>query len=161
MQVWRSLVDTLRLLPTVSNATRASSEEDILRDVAQAQAEKKTLDDAIEKISILMALRLKKAGGSSPRISSPTPTPVLVSTGTGSGTGTGRSSTPLTGKQKKEMFGDQLPLQPGRKVVFRVPNEGWILAVVDKCIERDKMRYAVRDADEASTWVLLLLTCAL
>ncbi|WWD18732.1 hypothetical protein CI109_103186 [Kwoniella shandongensis] len=47
-----------------------------------------------------------------------------LSAGTGGGGG-GRGSTPMsreaTGKQRREMYYDQLPLQPGRKVAFKLP----------------------------------------
>lgn len=70
-----------------------------------------------------------------------------------------------TGKARKEQYYDQLPLQPGRKVAFKVPNKGkdkaedetgeeaWILATIRKCINQDKMRYEVQDADDANTSV--------
>lgn len=68
----------------------------------------------------------------------------------------------MTGKQRKELYHDQLPLLPGRKVVFKEPSraarggdegdEGsddtWILAVVKKSINQDKNRYEIADADE-------------
>jgi SAGA-associated factor 29 len=80
----------------------------------------------------------------------------------------GRGSTPgsreMVGKQRKEAFMDQLPLQPGRKIAFRQPSDkargksapdedeevNWILATIQKCLGMDKMRYAVVDPDDGS-----------
>lgn len=58
-------------------------------------------------------------------------------------------------------FADQLPLQPGRRVAFKVPpgggegeaeEEGWILATIKKCLG-DRLKYEVLDADDEKTWV--------
>lgn len=81
--------------------------------------------------------------------------------------GAGRSSTPAgreTTKTRKDQFSDQLPLRPGRKVAFKVPKAGasttavetddseqeWILAIVKRCLNGDRMRYEVVDADDAT-----------
>ncbi|RSH90860.1 hypothetical protein EHS25_010036 [Saitozyma podzolica] len=86
----------------------------------------------------------------------PSPMPLLPRGGT-------PMSREATGKARKEQYYDQLPLQPGRKVAFKVPNKGkdkaedetgeeaWILATIRKCINQDKMRYEVQDADDANT----------
>lgn len=79
-------------------------------------------------------------------------------------TGSMRGGTPMsreaTGKIRKELYSDQLPLQPGRRVAFKVPlgkreeeanGETWILAMVRKCIQMDKMRYELHDADDATS----------
>ena len=54
--VWHGLVDTLRLLPTVPPAKPLTDEE---RDtqLVQSASEKATLDQALEKLSTLIALR--------------------------------------------------------------------------------------------------------
>ncbi len=188
-QVWHGLVDTLRLLPTVSP------------DPNHAGTEKVTLDDALEKISVLIALRrgepiapetipvltpglstpLTTGGGvkrkrrpsvsASPAPTAPLPTfsgialePIVTSVASP----LHRSGTPgsreVLGKQRKELYLDQLPLQPGRKVAFKVPttkvprtggdddgaDNDWILATIIKCSSQDKMRYEVQDADDAT-----------
>ncbi|EPQ54487.1 hypothetical protein GLOTRDRAFT_106180 [Gloeophyllum trabeum ATCC 11539] len=65
-------------------------------------------------------------------------------------------------KARREALAKQLPLQEGRKVAFHPPPHSgkpgetgggetdentWILAVVTKCINQDKNRYEVRDAE--------------
>jgi SAGA-associated factor 29 len=35
-------------------------------------------------------------------------------------------------------------------------DEEWILATIKKCIQGDKMRYEVQDADDVNMWVNLL-----
>jgi SAGA-associated factor 29 len=92
----------------------------------------------------------------------PSPMPLLPRGGT-------PMSREATGKARKEQYYDQLPLQPGRKVAFKVPNKGkdkaedetgeeaWILATIRKCINQDKMRNEVQDADDANTSVAAVL----
>jgi len=84
------------------------------------------------------------------------------------GSGSGRGGTPLGGlgfsKIKKERdgkdgkegaggFADQLPLLPGRKVVFRTPESSaangdvWILCTVKRHLG-DKIRYELYDVDD-------------
>ncbi|KZT12024.1 uncharacterized protein LAESUDRAFT_719985 [Laetiporus sulphureus 93-53] len=64
-------------------------------------------------------------------------------------------------RARREALAPQLPLQEGRKVAFHPPqnankpadgsaggkDEEWILAVVTKCINQDKNRYEVQDAE--------------
>ncbi|KAG2070358.1 hypothetical protein BDR04DRAFT_601527 [Suillus decipiens] len=63
-------------------------------------------------------------------------------------------------KARREALANQLPLQEGRKVAFRPPagkgadgraadtdENTWILAVITKCINQDKNRYEVQDAE--------------
>jgi len=60
-------------------------------------------------------------------------------------------------KARREALGTQLPLKEGRKVAFHPPTVSgtngptdestWILAVVTKCINQDKNRYEVQDAE--------------
>jgi len=194
-QVWHGLVDTLRLLPTVSPT-------DDRRDTTQTQGEKLTLDDAIDKLSVLIALRRGDTIGPealsilTPGLSTPvsmgagikrkrrpsmtaSPGPVgpqapntggsIESALTSVASPLYRSGTPggreMVGKQGRDRYLDQLPLQPGRKVAFKVPvgksskdkdgdGEGaesdWILATILRCLSQDKMRYEVQDADDAT-----------
>lgn len=70
-----------------------------------------------------------------------------------------RSGTPtsrqLTGREKRDLISDQLPLQKGRRVLFKQPKdkkeegeeEVWIVGTIVTCIGGDKNRYTVRDAD--------------
>ena len=84
-----------------------------------------------------------------------------------------RSGTPSTAypqsagtKNRRDGISDQLPLQPGRKVAFKVPaqktgkavgpeEEDWILATIKRCIGGDRSRYEVQDADDSNQSVLL------
>jgi SAGA-associated factor 29 len=63
-------------------------------------------------------------------------------------------------KARREALAKQLPLQEGRKVAFHPPvgkaadgstaeadENTWILAVITKCINQDKNRYEVQDAE--------------
>jgi SAGA-associated factor 29 len=89
---------------------------------------------------------------------SPAPTPIEASPAIKKD----RSATPAAAPVKarnKEPFADQLPLQPGRRVAFKVPpsskaeggeDEEWILVTVRKCLG-DKVRYEVVDADDNKT----------
>jgi hypothetical protein len=75
-----------------------------------------------------------------------------------------RSATPAGPpvKVKKELYSDQLPLQAGRRVAFKVPpsdspesgaDEEWILVTVRRSLG-DKTRYEVVDADDNKTFVI-------
>jgi SAGA-associated factor 29 len=267
-QVWHGVIDTLRLLPTIPpSSTKPTTEDERQKDLRQTLNEKKHLDEALEKLNLLISLRnnndgqlssqgnppvsvastgatsvpiatVNGASGSAvpiPIVSISTPTPSLSSlpgggvkrkrknsisaspapmmppnsadsalTSIASPLPTsatlksatrditpGRGGTPgnreLTGKQKKELYHDQLPLQPGRRVAAKPPpkttatgagggvrtgssgdismsesgvgsggDEEWILATIKKCIQGDKMRYEVQDADDVNMWVNLL-----
>ena len=78
-----------------------------------------------------------------------------------------RSATPAGPpvKVKKELYSDQLPLQAGRRVAFKVPpgdssesgaDEEWILVTVRRSLG-DKTRYEVVDADDNKTLVTYYL----
>lgn len=209
-QVWHSVVDTLRLLPTVPSKSGDSTLH-----------ETQTIDDAIEKLDLLISLRkasdsrgLDRGAGSGsgtgPIINIASPGTPSSTTGGGGGTkrkrrlsisvspappglttstsfdsnitplpspnaptsshghGYGgrkdkdRSATPMTSSRdrdrdrdhgKKEPYADQLPLQVGRRVAFRMPwKEGeeqeWILAIIKRCVLGDRTRYEVVDADD-------------
>ncbi|WVF68778.1 hypothetical protein IAT40_003550 [Kwoniella sp. CBS 6097] len=229
--LWHSLVDTLRLLPSVPTNpstlkhSSTASDEDKARDLRIMQKEKRTLDEALEKLGVLIALRrgssvppegagsgagISGNGGPSYMVSTPgsgaggaggikRKRKLSIGLGSGSaspaphglhpgshlhggrdnalsptpGHGTTKAGTPMsreaTGKHKRDIYSDQLPLQPGRKVAFRVPkskaNDGdskhggvggdtggeeWILAVVASCIQQDRMRYTVTDIEDTS-----------
>ncbi|EIW68088.1 hypothetical protein TREMEDRAFT_33136 [Tremella mesenterica DSM 1558] len=170
-QIWHNVVDTLRLLPSVPPPTPPSGEE---------QA---TLSSALDKLSVLISMRKEVSStvGSTTntvgigsgnsnlkrkrRLSTHSPIPPISTESalTSLASPNVRGNTPLsreaTGKQRKEMYADQLPLQSGRRVAFRLPaakqreedgEEGWILAFVRKCIQMDKMRYEVHDADDVT-----------
>ena len=199
-QVWHGLVDTLRLLPSINPSVRSTTHAERAREVRQAQGQKKTLDDALDQLAVLIAIRRGERIPSEP-LGIPTPTvstPITSQGGTkrkrrptvsaspaptaAQAPHTGgsvesaltpiasplpRSGTPIgrevTGKQRREMYADQLPLQPGRKVAFKVPGakhgkekggedddaeSDWILATIQRCILQDKMRYEVEDDDD-------------
>lgn len=88
---------------------------------------------------------------------SPAPTPIEASPAIKKD----RSATPavVPAKVKKELYSDQLPLQAGRRVAFKVPpssnpeggaDEEWILVTVRRSLG-DKTRYEVVDADDNKT----------
>lgn len=214
-QVWHSVVDTLRLLPTVPSKMGEATLH-----------ETQTIDEAIEKLDLLISMRKgvdprvssNLSGNGSGGIQNPTfsvnvatpdtpsstpggsgvkrkrrpspsvsPAPPALNTGISfdsnlsslnsplplSGRGQkDRSATPIsrdhhqphhqnqdgksytsTSISKKEPYADQLPLQVGRRVAFRMPakdgeEQEWILATVKRCLLQDKTRYEVVDADD-------------
>jgi len=146
-----------------------------------AEEEVKALEDSIERVGVLIALRkapldqvpqekrLKR-----PRAPSPSAAPVSVlptslpNSRSVSITLPARSSVgpspavPFSRdpKARREALAKQLPLQEGRKVAFHPPpgkpaNGGatdndentWILALITRCINADKNRYEVQDAE--------------
>ncbi|KAK6907771.1 SAGA-associated factor 29 [Kwoniella mangroviensis CBS 10435] len=232
--LWHSLVDTLRLLPSVptnpsSLKSSSLSENERERNSRIIQSEKKHLDEALDKLNVLLALR--RGPGTSSSSSSSVPPEgipgVIISNVKGEpsypsiGTPTNgvkkkrklslsasaspapadhpspmpmpisKAGTPLsasmstsmsreaTGKQLREIYWDQLPLQPGRRVAFRLPKsksqdinsnnnekdsqvevavpgggggDDWILATIKRCIQMDKMRYEVQDVDDGNAY---------
>ncbi|WRT68051.1 uncharacterized protein IL334_005026 [Kwoniella shivajii] len=249
--LWHSLIDTLRLLPSLpanpsnlkSNSGLSDSERD--RELRSVQIEKRHLDEALDKLNVLLALRrgpnpnlghgtgassltpvpidipgvvISNPNGSisSPNINninspsngnngnvkrkrklsisaSASPIPDYPSPGIpigGSGGGVIKGSIGMssslssmsmsreaTGKQRREQYNDQLPLQPGRKVAFKLPKsskendnvpssthvpggggaggssgDDWILATIKRCIQQDKMRYEVQDVDDGNAY---------
>ncbi|ODN74033.1 hypothetical protein L202_07508 [Cryptococcus amylolentus CBS 6039] len=198
-QIWHSLVDTVRVLPTIPTD--------------HVDQEKQTVNAALEKLNVLMALRRGERSTPDPNPHPRLPTAILPSAavqgatpGSGGGakrkrkgsfsaspapmtldlTGTAmgmhpsplptasaagtKPSTPMsreaTGKHRRELYADQLPLQPGRKVAFKLPakstrdgedsqggaGDDWILATVKRCILQDRMRYEVQDVDDGNTY---------
>ena len=67
-------------------------------------------------------------------------------------------------KVRREALATQLPLQEGRKVAFHPPPSAgssveadentWILAVVTKCINQDKNRFA----GQIAQWIMPMVT---
>ncbi|KAF4577175.1 SAGA-associated factor 29 [Pleurotus pulmonarius] len=145
-----------------------------IQDTATREA--KAIEEAIERLSVLIALRqapetLPPEKRKRPRGTSPA---ALGSQATSLSNGRGPSITlpprnsvgpnqpiPFSRdpKARREALAAQLPLQEGRKVAFH-PSAGktggvaadadentWILAVVTKCINADKNRYEVQDAE--------------
>ncbi|KAF8630883.1 hypothetical protein AX17_005241 [Amanita inopinata Kibby_2008] len=142
-----------------------------------AEDEARAIDHTIEQVGILLALRrapehLPPEKRKRPRGPSPSTTPSLVAGQTGHNRGVsitlparnsvGPSPAGYLSREHKlrrEALTKQLPLQPGRKVAFH-PVEGksanggtdtdentWILALVTRCINTDKNRYEVQDAE--------------
>ncbi|KAG5732133.1 SAGA-associated factor 29 [Termitomyces sp. T112] len=160
-----------------------------LRDIQNtAEEEVKALDDAIERVGVLIALRkapldttlqekrLKRLRAPSPSV---TPAPAASSTMTSrssvsitlparSSVGPSASGLSRDPKSRREALHKQLPLQEGRRVAFHPPpgktangttdndENTWILALVTRCINADKNRYEVQDAEpqEDGTGVL-------
>ncbi|KAG6876518.1 hypothetical protein C0992_012602 [Termitomyces sp. T32_za158] len=155
-----------------------------LRDIQNtADEELKSLDDAIERVGVLIALRKAPLDTSLPdkrpkrRVTSPSATPVPGATSRNSvsitlpartSVGPGTSGFSRDPKSRREALHKQLPLQEGRRVAFHPPpgktangttdndENTWILALVTKCINADKNRYEVQDAEpqEDGTGVL-------
>jgi len=146
-----------------------------LREIqSQAESEVAMIDDAMEHLSVLIALRKAseltppEKRNKRPRASSPSrgSTPGTPSLGSNKITLPKRDGTmsyiPFSRdpKARREALADQLPLQEGRKVAFHTPasktSDGasadvdentWILAVVVECINQDKNRYVVQDVE--------------
>jgi SAGA-associated factor 29 len=195
--VWHNLVDTLRLLPPMAPGTRIALDEDKPpRPLSTVRSEKSTLDEALQKLDVLIAMRRNEEAGhdaaSIPLVSvqastpssgggikrkrrtslsySASPAPVGMPSSADSILSAApspmvRGATPgnresqgggNTKQQRKEQYADQLPLQPGRKVAFKMPpqpgeeEESWILATVIRCLGGDKTRYEVQDADDGA-----------
>jgi len=154
-----SVKDIHKKLVSGLNEIKASSERDV-----------KTLDDAIENLSVLIGLRrasesappetikrTKRPRGSSPAVRANTP-----STPRGSVGPQGPSPFSRDPKARREALSGQLPLQSGRMVAFHPPPFGkpngtveigdaddttWILAKVVRNINGDKNRYEVQDIE--------------
>jgi len=124
----------------------ASGLEDIK---TQSDREKKAIDEALEKLSVLIALRQasesstpqdkqrpKRPRAHSPLSSSTTPTPALVASGRNASTPTQRGSagpqpstptlrgTKIRGDTLRDTLLKQLPLREGRMVAFHPPSSG-------------------------------------
>ncbi|KAJ3763702.1 SGF29 tudor-like domain-containing protein [Lentinula raphanica] len=140
-----------------------------------SEKEIKAIDNAMEQLGILIALRKapelvsQDKRNKRPRAASPsaggTPVPQVApapgSINRVSITLPARNgiALPREPKARREALARQLPLQEGRQVAFHPPpNKGnnavaesddnnWILAVVDKCINGDKNRYEVHDPE--------------
>ncbi|KAI6122503.1 SGF29 tudor-like domain-containing protein [Pisolithus croceorrhizus] len=127
----------------------------------------RVLDDAIEQVGILIALRKasesypQEKRNKRPRPPSPSPTSMVASATSARATQAARSSMgpapaiPFSRepRARREALAKQLPLQEGRK---GRPADGsnadgdentWILAVITKCINQDKNRYEVQDVE--------------
>ncbi|KAL4081056.1 SGF29 tudor-like domain-containing protein [Scleroderma citrinum] len=136
-----------------------------------ANEEAKALEDAIERVGILMALRKasepypQEKRNKRPRPPSPSPTSVAIAsraTQVARGSAGPSPAVPFSRepKARREALAKQLPLQEGRKVAFHPPagktadgsnadgdENTWILAVITKCINQDKNRYEVQDVE--------------
>ncbi|KDR82853.1 hypothetical protein GALMADRAFT_57781 [Galerina marginata CBS 339.88] len=135
---------------------------------AAAEQETKAIDHAIERVSVLMALRnapeaaLPSEKRKRPRASSPTGTPIPNPSGSSNTrsvsitlpprtNSVGPSSSTRDSRTKKDVDGKQHTLQKGRKVVFRPPKstdteEGtWIVAKITDRLAGGK--YEVQDVE--------------
>ncbi|KAF8158284.1 SGF29 tudor-like domain-containing protein [Crassisporium funariophilum] len=140
-----------------------------IRDYANNEV--KAIDDAIERVGVLIALRKateslpSEKRNKRPRAPSPSGTPLSVSSGASNIRSMSITLPPRTNSvgphtrdartNKKDAISKQQLLQ-GRKVVFRPPNleesdnnNTWILAVVTRFIGPDKHggKYEVQDAE--------------
>ncbi|PPQ66261.1 hypothetical protein CVT24_007279 [Panaeolus cyanescens] len=139
---------------------------------ASAQQEARDIDSALERLSILIALRqspeippLGEKRNKRLRAGSPSGTPGPTAPATGSNRSVSITVPPRTNSvgpaphgreiRTKKDAKPQQTLQPGRKVVFRPPNTAdgdentWIMAVVIRYIGHDKHggKYEVQDAE--------------
>ena len=153
---WKSLKENYKKITASLDDIKTHSETEI-----------KLIEQSIEQLGILMALRRapEPAGSDKrnkrPRPSSPTGTPAPTPLGRGvSITLPPRDRTGSVGPSKK----GRIPLAPGRKVALwnskvnttgTGSEEDWILAIIIKVISTDKGKfvYEVRDADDDNTQV--------
>ncbi|KAI5986159.1 SGF29 tudor-like domain-containing protein [Pisolithus albus] len=132
---------------------------------SNAEDEARVLDDAIEQVGILIALRKasesypQEKRNKRPRPPSPSPTAMVASATGARATQAARGSMgPVPAipfsrepRARREALAKQLPLQEGRKTADGSNADGdentWILAVITKCINQDKNRYEVQDVE--------------
>ncbi|KAJ7069797.1 SGF29 tudor-like domain-containing protein [Mycena amicta] len=162
-----------------------------LEEIQQSSdREVKAIEDAIERLDVLIALRKAPEPSADkrtkrPRPPSPSVAPIVPTVPTTAvpsrisitvparaSVGPTVPSVPFVRdpKARRELLAKQLPLQPGRKLAFHQPSgkpsgpggvkpaaattsaaietgENWILAVVVRCLNNDKNRYEVQDAE--------------
>jgi len=142
---------------------------------SNAEKEARAIGETMEYLDVLIGLRKASEShiidkrnkrpprGQSPAVTSTPATPAVNSfqkitlparNSVGPGSNIPFSREP---KARREALAAQLPLQEGRKVAFHPPlgsgtngptdESTWILAVVTKCINQDKNRYVVQDAE--------------
>ncbi|KAK0504039.1 SGF29 tudor-like domain-containing protein [Armillaria luteobubalina] len=148
-----------------------------LKDLETASNnEVKAIDQALDKLGILIALRQATETAADKRNKRPnrgpspssTPTPVGAPPASGAARGVSitlpprnSAGTPLSiavsrEKSRREGINRQLPLREGRTIAFHPPpkpikdadQSDWILAVITRCINSDKHKYEVRDVDD-------------
>ncbi|KAF9013413.1 hypothetical protein BDQ17DRAFT_1343382 [Cyathus striatus] len=158
-----------------TNAKRLTHGLEELKEAANAEV--KAIEEAIERVGVLMALRKapevpSEKRNKRPRASSPSGTPVpsapsqAVSRGVSitlpPRTSTGPALLPFSrdAKARRDTLARQPQLQQGRKVVFHPPPQKnangtsgdaeettWIVAVVIRCINPEKHKYEVQDPE--------------
>ncbi|KXN88167.1 SAGA-associated factor 29 [Leucoagaricus sp. SymC.cos] len=142
-----------------------------LREIeTSASGEEKALDDAVERVEILIALRKAPEASLPPEKRNKRPRAPSPGTPASSGLNPVKNSVSITlpprgsvgpsgvssrdPKARKDGRADRLSLQEGRKVAFHPPpskgagdadENTWILALVTKCITNNK--YEVQDAE--------------
>ncbi|TRM60668.1 SGF29 tudor-like domain-containing protein [Schizophyllum amplum] len=162
---YEGLKRTAKKLMSALNEIRQTSDREV-----------KAIDDTIERLGVIMALRKHSEALPPPRdgrIRARGDSPVVTANG-------GAASAPATSrgvsitlparspapmipfsrdpKLRREALAKQLPLQEGRRVAFHPPqnkaggsatdeDNAWIMAIVVKSINADKNRYIVRDAE--------------
>ncbi|KAJ6508795.1 SGF29 tudor-like domain-containing protein [Mycena sanguinolenta] len=143
---------------------------------AISDREVKAIDDAIERLDVLIALRKAPESAEKrikrPRPPSPSSTPVPPAPATAvpnrvsitlpARASVGPSPAAPVPRGPKGLLARQLPLQENRKVAFHQPSgkpsgggkpstdsgeNNWILAVVVRCLNNDKNRYEVQDPE--------------
>jgi len=146
--------------------------EPVIKEIKiSADEEIEAIDNAVEQVEILLALRKASEETSlekrkRPRAPSPSATSVLTANQTGNNRGVSitlparpspTGSVSRENKSRKDALAKQLPLQQGRKVAFHprgaksangaadTDENTWILALVTRWIE--KQRYEVQDAE--------------
>lgn len=147
----------------------------LLEVKSNAEKEARTIGETMECLSVLIAMRKASEShatekrtkrpprGQSPAVTSTQAAPALnnlqkITLPARNSVGPGPNAHfPREPRARREALAAQLPLQEGRKVAFHPPNGSgtngptdestWILAVVTKCINQDKNRYEVQDAE--------------
>ncbi|KAF8908970.1 SGF29 tudor-like domain-containing protein [Gymnopilus junonius] len=153
-------------------ATQAKLTSGLTEITSAAEQELKAIDDAIERVSVLIALRKAPETLPSvekrkrPKATSPSGTPIPNASALGNTrsvsitlpprtSSVGPNPNPRDSRMKKDLVTKQQALQPGRKVAFRPPKsteteEGtWIVAVINRLLSSDKqgVKYEVQDAE--------------
>ncbi|KAI0049716.1 hypothetical protein FA95DRAFT_1537721 [Auriscalpium vulgare] len=139
---------------------------------AAAERDAKAMEDAIERIGVLIALRNASEAtppekrAKRPRAHSPTGASTPSSSTSAPAAAPAGAPPPIPfsrdPKARREALAKQLPLERGRMVAFHPPPNGskggdvaagdaddntWIMAKITKCINMDKNRYEVQDVE--------------
>ena len=170
LQLWQSVTTHLRALDgaratSINAYERASTNDSAVSDIEQSiLEEKRAISAASEQLNVLIALRQSEALDNRRRKrkvddTAISPPPEDDARRAGDARKARLSGPKRTALQTDDGWREQ-PLQRGRKVAFRQPprrmslggppevGEVWILATVIECINNDRNRYVVQDAED-------------